>query len=53
MEDNLLKLDPPPDSGKKPYTPPCLTVHGTVQDVTAGQSGGLPDADGSLGQQEQ
>ena len=32
---------------KKPYTPPQLITHGTVAELTLGQSGNSPDGDAS------
>ena len=48
MEDNLLKLEPPQDSEKKPYAPPRLIVHGSVENVTAGTAGQVTDGEASM-----
>jgi hypothetical protein len=32
---------------RRPYAPPCIVVHGTVQDLTQGKSGPEPDLDGT------
>ena len=48
MDERQLQPDPAQHSEKKPYTPPCLTVHGSVQTVTAGATGQVTDQDGSM-----
>ncbi|MCC6190074.1 MAG: lasso RiPP family leader peptide-containing protein [Anaerolineales bacterium] len=48
MDDIVQKTAPPaepPAPGKRPYTPPRLTVHGDVQSLT-GKIGQDPDLDG-------
>jgi hypothetical protein len=32
---------------RRPYTPPQVIVHGTVQDLTQGKAGPDPDLDGT------
>jgi len=51
MDERHLHPDLAQHSEKKLYTPPCLTVYGLVQDITAGSGGNTADIEGSIAQE--